>query len=459
MPDRDTQRSRSAQVGILMKAYREAFSSGNGNRGLTQEELLRRMALVDNQYADRSSHTMVSRWESGVTRPNKQRIEVFGKALELSEAEVDGLMTLAGFKNGSAARTEPTEDGPASEALTSIPSDTPTANPTAELKSPVRVIASVEIGEALRFSVMSCLLPGLCILASGYILMAAGLMDPWLPIVYIVSIMSLMLAYKFMRMRGAYALQEFLSISLFFLLSAQLLASAMTRMDTYGFYALGEFATKPFPYMLALLVNLIISSAAALVFHLLWNWQYGSGHGANDPLRRAITVVAPPAALAYISMLVLSNIGVWIEFGIQLAGLSGTYIILLLLKDPAVDPPERDRRFFLYVTVAVAAAMAIVGGAAVMAIYLAPGLPAILPDHNLLYSWNIDFDALGYPPEEAMERLNIGYLWQNVCIYVYMVLVVGGSLISAMYRFTSQAAATKEPETLASPTETVTDRT
>ena len=457
MPDRDTQRSRSTQVGILMKAYREAFSTGNGNRGLTQEELLRRMAMVDGQYADRSSHTMVSRWESGVTRPNKQRIEVFCKALDLSEAEVDGLMTLAGLKTSSAARSDRPEVSAASDASTGAASDSLVANPAAELDSPVGVMASVGIGEALRFSVMSCLLPGLCILASGYLLMAAGVMDPWLPTVYVVSIMSLMLAYKFMRMRGVYALQEFLSISLFFLMSAQLLTSAMTRMDIYGFYTLGEFAVKPFPYMLALLVNLIISSASAMIFHLLWNWQYGSGRGANDPLRRAITVVVPPGALAYLSMLVLSNIGVWIEFGVQLAALSATFTILLLLRDPDVDPPERDRRFFLYVTVAVAVAMAVVGGAAVMAVYLTPGLPSILPDHNLLYSWTIDFGALGYPGEEAMDRLNVGYLWQNVCIYSYMVLVVGGSLISTMYRFTTRAASAAEPEALASPTETLAD--
>lgn len=457
MPDRDTQRSRSTQVGILMRAYREAFSPSDGSRGLTQEELLRRMAMVDSQYADRSSHTMVSRWESGTTRPNRQRIEVFGKALNLSASEVEGLMTLAGFKSIAVARPDPADVDPASETTESGASGAPEANATAELEAPVGVVASLGIGEALRFSVMSCLLPGLCILASGYILMAAGLMDPWLPTVYVVSIMSLMLAYKFMRMRGAYALQEFLSISLFFLLSAQLLTSAMTRMDIYGFYTLGEFAVKPFPYMLALLVNLIMSSTAALVFQLLWNWQYCSGRGATDPLRRAITVVVPPAALVYLSILVLSNIGVWIEFGVQLAALSGTFIILLLLRDPAVDPPERDRRFFLYVSVAVAVTIAIVGGAAVMALYLAPGLPSILPDHNLLYSWDIDFHALGYPAEEAMDRLNVGYLWQNVCIYVYMVLVVGGSMISSMYRFTTRAVPTVEPDALASPTETMAD--
>ncbi len=458
MLDRDTQRSRSIQVGILMKAYREAFSKENGTRGLTQEELLRRMAAVDTEYVDHSSHTMVSRWESGTTRPNRQRIEVFGKALNLSDAEVDGLMTLAGFKNGAAARPDHVEEGSPSVTVNRVETDAAPAAPVTKPHSSARVVDTLGIYEALRFSVLSCLLPGLVIFASGYILMAAGLMDPWLPIVYVVSIMSLMLAYKFMRMRGPDALGEFLSVSLFFLLSVKLLPSALTRMDIYGFYTLGEFAVKPFPYMLALMVNLILSSTAALLFQLLRNWQYGSGRGAADPLRRAIVVVSPPAALAYVGVLVLSNIGVWTEFGLQLAALSGVFIILLLLRDPAVDPPERDRRFFLYVTVAVAMAMIIVGAVAVLAVYLAPGLPSILPDHNLLYSWDIDFDALGYPAEEAMDRLNMGYLWQNVCIYVYMVFVVGGSMIAEMYRFTTRAVPTAEPETLSSPAETAADR-
>ena len=440
-----------------MKAYREAFSTENGSRGLTQEELLRRMAAVDDQYVDHSSHTMVSRWESGATRPNRQRIAVFGKALNLSEAEVDGLMTLAGFKTGTTARPDQAEEGSVPDTPTSDTSEVPHDTPATKLGSPTSGVDALGIHEALRFSVWSCLLPGLVIFASGYILMAAGLMDPWLPIVYVVSIMSLMLAYKFMRMRGSNALGEFLSVSLFFLLSAQLLPSALTRMDIYGFYTLGEFAVKPFPYMLALMVNLILSSTAALLFQLLWNWQYGSGRGAAEPLRRAVAVVSPPAALTYVGVLVLSNIGVWIEFGLQLATLCGVFIILLLLRDPAVDPPERDRRFFLYVTVAVAMAMVMVGAVAMLAVYLAPGLPSILPDHNLLYSWDIDFDALGYPAEDAMDRLNVGYLWQNVCIYVYMVLVVGGSMITEMYRFTTRAAPNVEPGALSSPSETMAD--
>ena len=446
MQDRDLQRSRSAQVGILMKAYREAFSTGSGNRGLTQEELLRRMAMVDNQYADRSSHTMVSRWESGVTRPSQKRLEVFGKALNLSGDEMDGLMTLAGFESGIVAEPE----RPQTESESS-----PDPSPMVGSGPPTSILASLGIKDALRFAIFGCLLPGMCIVASGYLLSSAGLMDPWVPIVYVVSIMGLMLAYKFIRMRGTHDLREFLSVSLFFLLSTQLLQSALTRMDNYGFYTLGEFAVKPFPYMLALTVNLVISSAAAVVFHPLWNWQYGSSRGAADPLRRAIAVVVPPVALAYLCVLVLSNIAVWIQFGMQVAAVSAVFIVLLLLRDPAVNPPERDRRFLLYATVAATITLTTLGAATMLAVYLAPGLPSVLPDHNLLHSWDIDFATLGYPPEEAMERLNVGYLWQAMCTYVYMVLVVGGRLISAMYRLNSRTEPAVRPDTLGSTDATV----
>lgn len=455
MQDRDTQRSRSVQVGILMKAYREAFPTEKGSRGLTQEELLRRMATVDSQFADRSSHTMVSRWESGVTRPNQKRLEVFGEALNLSSAEVDGLMTLAGFRPNNGSPPEQTRANVEPASSRKIQPEPPSSQ--SESPPPLSIIASLGMIEALRFGVVSCILPGLCIVASGYLLSAAGLMDPWIPIVYIVSIMGSMLVYRFLRMRGPHSLREFLAISLFFLLSVQLLPSALTRMDIYGFYALGQFAGKPLPFMLALMVNLMISSAAELLFHMLWNWQYGSGRGSPDPLRRAVIVVGPPVGLTYLCVLILSNIGVWTEFGIQLAALSGVFVVLLLLRDPEVEIPERDRRFFLYSAVAVAIATAAIGAVAMLAIYLAPGLPAILPDHNLLYSWEIDFDALGYPAEEALDRLNVGYLWQNMCIYVYMVLVVGGSLIADLCRLNYRSTTAAETSAVGSPTETARD--
>ena len=97
MGNRDVQRTRAAQVGLLMRSYRESFAPGDGRRGLTQEALLERMGAADSDYAERYSHATVSRWESGSTRPTLQRLKVFGKALGLSRTEVAGLILLAGM--------------------------------------------------------------------------------------------------------------------------------------------------------------------------------------------------------------------------------------------------------------------------------------------------------------------------------------------------------------------------
>ena len=93
----EQERIRAAQVGLLMRAYRESFPREDGRRGITQTELLRRMGYVEPEYARRTSHGAVSRWESGVTPLTAERIETFGKALNLSDEEIEGLSLLAGL--------------------------------------------------------------------------------------------------------------------------------------------------------------------------------------------------------------------------------------------------------------------------------------------------------------------------------------------------------------------------
>ena len=96
-PKTEQERTRAAQVGLLMRAYRESFPREDGRRGITQTELLRRMGYVEPEYARRTSHGAVSRWESGVTPLTAERIQTFGKALNLSDEEIDGLILLAGL--------------------------------------------------------------------------------------------------------------------------------------------------------------------------------------------------------------------------------------------------------------------------------------------------------------------------------------------------------------------------
>ena len=96
-PKTDVQRMRAAQVGFARRAYRESFTPEAGRRGLTQGELLQRMASVDSEYGERFSHATVSRWESGATSPTIHRLKAFGRSLNLSQTEVAGLILLAGL--------------------------------------------------------------------------------------------------------------------------------------------------------------------------------------------------------------------------------------------------------------------------------------------------------------------------------------------------------------------------
>ena len=84
-----------------MRAYRKSFPRERGGRGSSQDELLRWMAEADPYYARRTSHVTVSRWESGFTPPTVQRLEIFGRALNLSGTEIDGLILMAGLDPGT----------------------------------------------------------------------------------------------------------------------------------------------------------------------------------------------------------------------------------------------------------------------------------------------------------------------------------------------------------------------
>lgn len=100
-PNTEQEKARATQVGFLMRAYRESFPREGGRQGISQRELLRRMADADPDNGRTLSHTTVYRWESGLAPPTVHRLEVFGRALGLSETEIDGLILIAGLDPGT----------------------------------------------------------------------------------------------------------------------------------------------------------------------------------------------------------------------------------------------------------------------------------------------------------------------------------------------------------------------
>ena len=439
MLERDAQRLRSVQVGMLMRAYRESFPTSDGSRGLTQDELLRRMASVDSDYAQRYSHTTVSRWESGVTRPSRERLDVFGKALNLSASEIDGLMALAGFSpNADPGEDEPNTD----EAPEFADTHGPDSNDAQALETVESVYQedqrpSPTMAHFAGHGLVAILAPAAAIIGGAYLLAFVGWNQEWMPIPYIGVALAVRLAAGYRKLGRPHDICEFMSVSLFFLLSTPLLQSAVLHMDHYGFYAIGNFAGTPTPFMLALLVNLFLSSMAGGLFSLLWTTQYSKPSASTYPMRRALFVVIPPMGMVLVTLIVITNIEILFQLGFVISVLTAVCMTLLVLRDPLVTPNDRDRRFLLWVVSIIGIVMTVAGGAAVMTVYIVPNQPSMLPNHNLLFYWMVDYQRLGYPSSEAMYRLMNGYLWHGTATLVYLVFVVGGTLLGAIYRWYS----------------------
>ena len=414
-----------------MRSYREAFLSGDGRRGLTQEALLARMAAVDSDYAERYSHGTVSRWESGGTRPTLRRLRVFGAALNLSDAETAGLILLAGLAPDfpTALRRASGRNG---EAAT--PARAPAPSVAEGVREPASAGMSTAPRAALRFWFLRILPLGICIAGGGYALSYFGMAGGWMPFLYIAFVVGVVLAQGFLLPDRDAGLREFFWVSLFFLLTTPLLQFAQIRTDHYNFYAIRGLSGTPLPYMLALVVNLVVASIAARMFQRLWQWQYTSGRGRSHALQRAVWVTLPPMVFAYAVVLVASNISVSIQMAVLLPALGAAFTVLLILRDPSLDLTERDRRFMLSTMTALGMLATTLGAIIILTIYVSPDLPSVLPDHNLLRSWEIDFTALGHSREEALKRLNLGYVWHGVWVLAYMVLIVGGHLMAAIHR-------------------------
>ena len=434
MGQRDVQRARAAQVGSLMRSYRESFAPGGGRRRLTQEALLERMGSVDSDYAERYSHATVSRWESGSVRPTLQRLRVFGKALNLSQTEVAGLILLAGLApdfRTAVNRATGSGDESRGNGATPDPVSAPGVADDPEASAPEGTPSVLRA--ALRFGFLRVLPLALCI-AGGYALSVFGWNNAWMPAAYVAFATGIVLAQGFLLPERQVPLREFFWVSVFFVLSTPLLQFALIRTDHYGFYTIGHIAGTQMPYMLALLVNLVVASVAGLMFQLLWRRQYSDDSDGSSPLRRAAWVALPPVISVYATVVVITNISVSIQLAVLMPVLGAVFAALLVLHDPAFIPSERDRLFLLSTTSVLAMISAVLGIVAMLAIYVSPDLPRVLPDHNLLGSWEIDFAKLGLSREEALDGLNLGYMWHAIWVFAFIFFVVGGRLMASIYR-------------------------
>ena len=427
--ERDLQKARNAQAGLLMKTYRENFVGEDGTRGLTQEELLRRMASVSDDYAERYSHATVSRWETGRTRPTLERLRVLGAALNLEPADVAGLVLLAGLAPSFDVAMECVVNG--HSPVTADPAAAPDSVALPDMEP---WHGEINIPKSTGWVVMRFLLIAVGIAAFGYALASVGWDPSWMPVAYVGFTLSLVLCQHFVLPGVGGDLSEFFWVSLFVVLTTPLLQFSPLGMDHYNIYFLADFAGTHYPYMLALLLNLLLAFVGTMLFRVPWKWRYSGESNWGNALRRAAWMVIPPVGLVYGVEVVISNISVWIQLSVLMPLVAAVFIVLLILRDPHINPSEWDRRFLTTTFMVVAIVATTLGTMSILAIYVSPDLPAVLPDHNLLHSWEIDFGELDYTKEEALHKVNLGYMWHSMSLLAYMVFVLGSHLLISIYR-------------------------
>ena len=286
---------------------------------------------------------------------------------------------------------------------------------------------------AVSFLFFRCLPLALFIVVAGYALSSFNWEGTWVPALYVVGVAGVVMTNGLLFPDPEDGLREFFWASVFFVLSMPILQFVPIGMDAYGFYRVGDFASTHLPYMLALLVNLALASSAGLMFHVLRDKFRSKADGGNITLKQACITTLLPLGAVYAVVSVISNASAWIQLGLLIPSLAVAFAVLLALFDRTVDSHDKDRQFLLYATFTFILTSVIVGIVIIFAFYMLPGVSQVLPDHNLLRSWQIDFAEADLTSEEAARLLRLGFLWHATITFVYMHIVVGGNVLVAVF--------------------------
>ena len=296
-----------------------------------------------------------------------------------------------------------------------------------------RAFEAVSTRPLLAYVMLRSLPLAVCILVVGYCLSSLDWSETWVPAMYVCTAMALVLVHPRVFPTRNVGPRDFYWISVFVVLSTPMLQFASIGMDQYGFYRIEGLAGTHMQYMFALLVNFVLASGAGLMFHLMQQRHRPTGGGVGNALKRAGLVAARPLGIVYVVVLFISSASVWIQILLVLPVLALAFTLLQVLRDPSVEFSDREKRFFRNTSVSSIAIAYIVGIVVIATSYSSPSVSQILPDHNLIQSWQIDFTDWGFSREDALDRLKLGYLLHGTIALAYMTFVVVGQVVIASF--------------------------
>ena len=290
---------------------------------------------------------------------------------------------------------------------------------------------------AVGFLLFRALPLALAVILIGFGLSFLDWERPWVPAVYISLSIALVMTHGLAFRDAEGGLREFFWGSVFFVLSTPMLHFAPIGTDPYGFNSIGGFASTHIPYMLALLANLVIAASSGLMFHVL-RLKFSSRADDGDiSLKQACVTTLLPLGFVYAVVAVISNASLWIQLGLLIPSLAVAFTVLLALFDRSIEYQEKDRQFLLFATFTSIAICLVVGIATIFVFYMLPWVSQVIPDYNLLRSWEIDFASTGSTREDAIRLLRMGFLLQATITFVYMIVVVGGNVLVAVFHMGS----------------------
>ena len=407
MTNSDRETAGLERLGFLLRLYR---TGSGGGREMPRGEALALMAERNSDYANLSVAEL-ARWENGESRPARKFLVDFARLFGLSQAELDAMLEI-----GDYALSYPDErDGLA------LVKPQETAPPPPDLFAIAKNAMQRVTG------------PQIYAVGVGYSLNALGQDGTWILAAYSAIAFAIVGGQGVLRWRRrkADAASELFFITLFFILNAPMFLFSITRMDHFGFFALIPWGGSYF--MLAtLVVNLLLALAASALFEFLRVKMYGR-NGPRHSFARALWTVMPPCLFVFFNMAVFVNAGEWAFFLATLGVTVGAFTTILAFQDDEVTLSEWEAKTALVTAIAVIILLCAVGAAGTLVAYISPS-PLVIPDHNLIMSWEIDYERVGYPEDEALERFSLGLLMMGLAIIVYLATALGSFLLVAIRR-------------------------
>ena len=409
-----TDLGRQELLGRLIRSYREDSSHAGGT--LTEDALLHLMsvhALIKNNrrvlYREQYSNNDVTSWENGESPVPDGFLKDFGNALNIPKPEVEQMLSLAGENTGR------------------------------ESKGSDRNIA-VDI---LQKSGHNLIPPGGYMSIVGFALGALGIDGTESLMSYVIGLLAVvigMVVWEWRR-KGFDAdevVNDMFFVSIFFVLNAWLLLHVVTRTAPYGLQAAPFVKTGPFLVLFAMMINLLVSLIAWAMFAFLRErLSQDSVLKRTNAYLRAVATVLPPVLFTYIFDFVMaSDPAAWVVGLVTSGIIFGVFTVITAFKDPEVKLSEWEAKWGPIVAIELILILCTVGVAGMLVAYLDPSIltsPATV-QHNMLWSWEVGFDALGYPESEFIERFRVGMLWSSIAIIAFMSTVMGSYLVVTISR-------------------------